>query len=67
MAGAKAYKKAPFMIADDVVAFLKDSNIFSVAEVVKPGFINLRVKEEFLAEYLCEMAADPKYSVNTAE
>lgn len=28
MAGAKAYKKAPFMIADDVVAFLKDSNIF---------------------------------------
>ena len=25
MAGAKAYKKAPFMIADDVVAFLKDS------------------------------------------
>lgn len=67
MAGAKAYKKAPFMIADDVVAFLKDSNIFSVAEVVKPGFINLRVKEEFLVEYLCEMAADPKYSVNTAE
>ena len=67
MAGAKAYKKAPFMIADDVVAFLKDSNIFSVAEVVKPGFINLRVKEEFLAEYLCKMAADPKYSVNTAE
>ena len=67
MAGAKAYKKAPFMIADDVVVFLKDSNIFSVAEVVKPGFINLRVKEEFLAEYLCEMAADPKYSVNTAE
>ena len=67
MAGAKAYKKAPFMIADDVVAFLKDSNIFSVAEVVRPGFINLRVKEEFLAEYLREMSADPKYSVNAAE
>ena len=31
MAGAKAYKKAPFMIADDVVAFLKDSKIFSMA------------------------------------
>ena len=67
MAGAKAYKKAPFMIADDVVAFLKDSNIFSVVEVVRPGFINLRVKEEFLAEYLREMSADPKYSVNAAE
>ena len=67
MAGAKAYKKAPFMIADDVVAFLKDSNIFSVAEVVRPGFINSRVKEEFPAEYLREMSADPKYSVNAAE
>ena len=44
MAGAKAYKKAPFMIADDVVAYLKDSQVFSMAEVVKPGFINLKVK-----------------------
>ena len=62
MAGAKAYKKAPFMIADDVVAHLKDSKVFAVAEVVKPGFINLKVKEEFLADYLKEMEADPKYS-----
>ena len=52
MAGAKAYKKAPFMIADDVVEYLKDSRVFSAAEVVKPGFINLKVKEEFLADYL---------------
>ena len=67
MAAAKAYKKAPFMIADDVVVYLKDSKIFSMAEVVKPGFINLRVREEFLADYLKEMEADPKYSVKTAE
>ena len=67
MAGAKAYKKAPFMIADDVVVYLKDSKIFSMAEVVKPGFINLGVREEFLADYLKEMEADPKYSVKTAE
>ena len=58
MAGAKAYKKAPFMIADDVVAHLKDSSVFSMAEVVKPGFINLKVKEEFLADYLKEMAEE---------
>ena len=67
MAGAKAYKKAPFMIADDVVAHLKDSSVFSMAEVVKPGFINLKVKEEFLADYLKEMAEDPKFSVTQAE
>ncbi len=27
-----------------------------MAEVVKPGFINLKVKEEFLADYLNKMA-----------
>ena len=67
MAGAKAYKKAPFMIADDVVAYLKDSQVFSMAEVVKPGFINLKVKGECLADYLKEMAADEKLSVSAAK
>ena len=67
MAGAKAYKKAPFMIADDVVAYLKDSQVFSMSEVVKPGFINLKVKGEFLADYLKEMAADEKLSVSAAK
>lgn len=47
MAGAKAYKKAPFMIADDVVGNLADSKVFSMKEMVKPGFINLKVSEEF--------------------
>ena len=36
MAGAKAYKKAPFMIAEDVVALLKDSACMEEVEVVKP-------------------------------
>lgn len=67
MAGAKAYKKAPFMIADEVVANLEDSRVFSMAEVVKPGFINLKVKEEFLAKYLREMAEDEKLSVTAAK
>ena len=67
MAGAKTYHKAPFMIADDVVAQLKDSEIFSRAEVVKPGFINLDVKPEFVAEYMNKMAEDEKLSVETAK
>ncbi|MDC7286403.1 arginine--tRNA ligase [Blautia schinkii] len=67
MAGAKAYKKAPFMIADEVVANLGESRVFSMAEVVKPGFINLKVKEDFLAEYLEKLAADEKLSVNAAK
>ena len=67
MAGAKAYKKAPFMIAEDVVAHLAESRVFSMAEVVKPGFINLKVKEEFLAEYLEEVASDEKLSAKAAD
>ena len=67
MAGAKAYHKAPFMIADDVVAQLSDSRIFSRAEVVKPGFINLDVKTEFVAEYMNKMAEDEKLSVETVK
>ena len=55
MAAAKVYKKAPFMIADDVVGNLADSKVFSMKEMVKPGFINLKVSEEFLADYLKEM------------
>ena len=67
MAGAKAYKKAPFMIADDVVDNLADSKVFSMKEMVKPGFINLKVSEEFLADYLKEMEKDEKLGADTAK
>ena len=67
MAGAKAYKKAPFMIADDVVGNLADSKVFSMKEMVKPGFINLKVSEEFLADYLKEKEKDEKLGADTAK
>ena len=67
MAGAKAYKKAPFMIADDVVGNLADSKVFSMKEMVKPGLINLKVSEEFLADYLKEMEKDEKLGADTAK
>ena len=67
MAGAKAYKKAPFMIADDVVGNLADSKVFFMKEMVKPGFINLKVSEEFLADYLKEMEKDEKLGADTAQ
>ncbi len=67
MAGAKTYKKAPFMIAEDVVAALGEDTIFSKAEVVKPGFINLNLKGEYLAGYLNRMAEDKKFGVTEAK
>ena len=63
MAGAKAYRKAPFMIAEDVVSHLADSGCFESAEAVKPGFINLKLSPAYAAEYLNEMAADSKMGV----
>ena len=62
-AGAKQYKKAPFMIDEDVAANLKDSVYFESVEVVKPGFINLKLSPECVASYLNEMAGETKLGV----
>lgn len=67
MAGAKAYKKAPIMIAGDVVEKLQGSSVFSEASAVNPGFINLKLNEEFLAEYLRNMQEDESLSVEKTE
>jgi len=61
MAAARQYKKPPFVIAEDVAAGLSGSSIFSGAVAVKPGFLNLKVREDFLADYLCRMSDAPDY------
>jgi len=58
MAAAKEYKKAPFMIADEVAAKLAEASMFSMAESVKPGFLNLKLDEAFLASYVADMQKD---------
>lgn len=63
MAGAKKYKKAPFMIAEDVAGHLKESTYFESVDVVKPGFINLKLSKESVASYLSEMSKEEKLGV----
>lgn len=58
MAAAKEYGKAPFMIADEVAAKLSDCEMFSMAESVKPGFLNLKIDGAYLADYLARMQKD---------
>lgn len=58
MAAAKEYKKAPFMIADEVVEKLAANPIFAKAESVKPGFLNLKIGEAYLADYVAKMQED---------
>ena len=67
MAGAKTYHKAPLMIAEDVVKHLTDSSVFSVAEAVKPGFINLKVRESFISHYLEQMKVSDSLGVEKTE
>lgn len=67
MAGARKYKKAPLMIAEDVAAQLKDSRVFSHVEAAAPGFLNLKVTEEFLAGYVSEMGRSEKFGISAPE
>jgi arginyl-tRNA synthetase len=66
MAGAKVYHKAPIMIAKDVVEKLADSKVLEMAEAVNPGFINLKVSGEYMAQYLEEMRNSEKMGVEEA-
>ncbi len=67
MAAAKTYKKAPFMISDEVVSKLADNRLFSSVESVKPGFINIKISPEYLAGYMNDMAASDKYGYENNE
>ena len=58
MAAAKEYKKAPFVIADEVESKLTGHAMFSMVEVAKPGFLNLKIDEAYLAGYVAHMQAD---------
>ena len=67
MAGAKVYKKAPIMIARDVAKKLVGSKVFASVEAVNPGFLNLKVQEGFVAEYLNGMRAGEKFGMDMPE
>ncbi len=67
MAGAKKYKKAPIMIANDVAAKLADSKVFAEVSAVAPGFLNLKITEEFLKDYMAGMREDAKFGLEMPE
>ena len=64
MAAAKAYKIKPIDIANGVVEKLQGSKYFEEVNAVMPGFINLKISGEFLAEYMNGMAAGEKLGMD---
>ncbi|MFW5630114.1 MAG: arginine--tRNA ligase [Acetivibrio ethanolgignens] len=67
MAAAKEYKKAPIMIANDVVAILEKSETFKKIEAVNPGFINIVLSDDFVAGYINDMRAGNSFGLERPE
>ncbi len=63
LAAAKQYKCAPIQIAKTVAEKL-DANDYSLVEAVMPGFINLKLSDAFLQNYLEEMRTAPDFGVS---
>ena len=67
MAAAKAYKKKPIDIANEVVEKTAGSKMFSEINAVMPGFINIRLNPCYLASYVQQVAEDEKLGLNAAK
>ncbi|API86384.1 arginine--tRNA ligase [Francisella uliginis] len=58
---AKFAKKAPFIIAQDIIDSIDDKSIFAKLEVAKPGFINMTLSSDFLAKITNEFLNAEKF------
>lgn len=67
MSAVKEYKKAPIMIANDVAAALADNAVFAEVSAVNPGFLNLKLSDDYLADYLQKMNADERHGLSIVE
>ncbi len=67
MAAAKEYHKAPIMIANAVVEAMQESEVFGEVQAVNPGFINMKVNNEYLSQYLNGMEKDERMGCEKAE
>jgi arginyl-tRNA synthetase len=64
---AKALGRAPMEVAEEVVALADLDDVCSVVELSGPGFINLTLSDDFIAQQTAELSADPRLGVPAAE
>ena len=67
LAAAKEYKTAPIKIAENVLSILKDNKIFDDIAAVNPGFLNIKLNNDFIAEYLNDMQSDKRNGCEAAK
>ena len=58
--------KNPREIAEELVGRVELDDICLQPEIAGPGFINLKLKDEFLAEQVAKLAVDPRQTVSEA-
>lgn len=57
MVGAKAYKKSPMQIANEVIEKM-DKTLFEKVEIAPPGFINMTLTDNAIVETILNMESD---------
>ena len=60
---AKEAKVSPRKVAEKIVEFFALPDVLEPVEIAGPGFLNLRIKPQWLAQKIQEMAADPRLGV----
>ena len=65
MAGAKLYKKAPIMIANEVAEKLKDCGAVTDVVAIAPGFLNMNMSASYLADYVAAQAKSDRFGLET--
>ena len=61
LAAAKAAHKNPMEIAEQVAKSLADSPLFAEVTAVRPGFLNLKLAPQAVADFLNGMRQDPRF------
>lgn len=64
---AKVYHKAPIAIAEEVAAKLRESSSFSSVDACRPGFINMKVSEAYLADYMEKMRTADRFGLESGQ
>ena len=61
LSAAKEYKKAPYIIAEEIVEKCKQHKEFEKIEVIKPGFININISTDLLTNYCNNLINEKKF------
>jgi len=67
LAAAKNYKKAPLMIANEILEYLSKDTYFDNVSAVAPGFINFNLGNTDLHAYLLEMQRADRFGIEQSK